>query len=497
MQPSPSRKPARGAIRLWWAVSSATLIVFLLASSFEFTLGSPTHVFAFAVPAAGLCAITSAVLLAFAWRDNNGELGLFALFFLSMSILPLAHALTIPGVLYGDNPTSGFTALVALPMSAIVSWPLLAPRSRAARHLGRRWRPWAAAWTTVLATISITLLVRVDLAPSFDLRSPWAVAVVLGSGAIVVRMSLGHLRLYRLSGHTGSFVASASFIVVGASSLGWLPTEPYSAPFWISHLMDVAGVGTATVAGLIAYRQQADLREAMSPIVSLDPLKALEIGMDPTVHAFVAQLARKDQITRDHVVRVGELASRIGVRAGLNPDRLSALAIAAVLHDIGKLDIDDAILNKPGRLTSEEYSQMQTHAAVGAALLESSPALVPAAPFVLAHHERPDGAGYPNGLRAEQMPTEARIIGACDAFDAIANTRQYRKGQGAQFALSVLREHAGTQFDEEVVELLAAEIRVNPENATSVTFGEIGAGENSQLPSEPVCPDCEHLLQRS
>jgi HD-GYP domain-containing protein (c-di-GMP phosphodiesterase class II) len=258
------------------------------------------------------------------------------------------------------------------------------------------------------------------LRPDPEPRGTWAVAVVLGSGAVVIRMSLGHL---------GSFVASASFIVVGASSLGQLPTEPYNAPFWISHLMDVAGVGTATIAGLVAYRQRSDLREAMSPIVSLDPLKALEIGMDPTVHAFVAQLARKDQITRDHVVRVGELASRIGVRAGLNPDRLSALGIPAVLHDIGKLNIDDSILSKPGRLTSDEYSQMQTHAAAGAALLEASPALVPAVPFVLAHHERPDGAGYPNDLQGDEMPTEARIIGACDAFDAIAHTRQYRKGR--------------------------------------------------------------------
>lgn len=182
-----------------------------------------------------------------------------------------------------------------------------------------------------------------------------------------------------------------------------------------------------------------------------DPLAALEIGLAPVVRRFLAALGEKDQLTRDHVVRVGELAMRVGERSGLSSRELRHLGLAGILHDVGKLAVDQAILTKPGHLTNEEFEQMKQHALIGEQLLSSTPGLERAARLVRSHHDRMDGYGYPDGLSGDQIPLESRIIAACDGYDAIAHTRHYREGVGFDGAASVLKEHAGSQWDTKVV----------------------------------------------
>ena len=174
------------------------------------------------------------------------------------------------------------------------------------------------------------------------------------------------------------------------------------------------------------------------------------------VHRFVAALEAKDPITRDHVVRTAILAMRVGDSIGLPPRRLRSLGLAALLHDVGKLDTPDEVLNKQGRLTPDEYRVIQRHTVDGYDLVAAVPSLAAIAPLVRGHHERVDGDGYPDGLRGQEIPIEARIIAACDAFDAMAHSRQYREGMGHERATAVLREHAGSQWDSSVVDLIVA-----------------------------------------
>jgi HD-GYP domain-containing protein (c-di-GMP phosphodiesterase class II) len=173
--------------------------------------------------------------------------------------------------------------------------------------------------------------------------------------------------------------------------------------------------------------------------------------MAPVVRRFVAALGEKDSLTRDHVVRVGELALRAGERSRLAPRRLRQLGLAAILHDVGKLAVSDAILTKPGRLTPEEFERMKRHTLDGERLLAQTPGLELAARFVRWHHERVDGRGYPDGLAGDEIPLEARIIAAADGYDAISHTRHYREGLGHLGAASILQEHAGSQWDAEAV----------------------------------------------
>jgi HD-GYP domain-containing protein (c-di-GMP phosphodiesterase class II) len=199
------------------------------------------------------------------------------------------------------------------------------------------------------------------------------------------------------------------------------------------------------------------------PVFERDPLAAMEVGLAPVVRRFVAALGAKDAITRDHVVRVGELAMRAGERSRLGPRRLRHLGLAAILHDIGKLTVNDQILTKPGRLTNDEFERMKRHTVDGERLLQSTPGLEQAARFVRSHHERVDGRGYPDGLAGDAIPLEARIIAASDGYDAMATTRHYREGLGHDTAASILEEHAGSQWDVQAVEHVLAVVRESRE----------------------------------
>ena len=159
-----------------------------------------------------------------------------------------------------------------------------------------------------------------------------------------------------------------------------------------------------------------------------------------------------------HGDAVAELSGRVGKRLGIAGGELEALRRAAELHDIGKVAIPDAILEKPGQLSEEEWEFMRRHTVLGERILSAADSLASLGVVVRATHERWDGKGYPDGLSGEEIPLAARIIFACDAFDAITTERPYARRSSPSEAVAELRSCAGTQFDPRVVDALSAEI---------------------------------------
>jgi diguanylate cyclase (GGDEF)-like protein len=159
----------------------------------------------------------------------------------------------------------------------------------------------------------------------------------------------------------------------------------------------------------------------------------------------------RDVSTARHSQTVGRYAEEIGRALGLPGDRVERLRAAGVLHDIGKLGVADAVLQKPGALTDDEWADMRRHPELGARILDHAN-LRDISGWVLAHHERIDGRGYPHGLAGEQIPLEARILAVADAYEAMTADRPYRAALGHDAAREQLRECAGTQFDPRVVE---------------------------------------------
>ncbi|MFZ5882607.1 MAG: HD domain-containing phosphohydrolase [Chloroflexota bacterium] len=181
----------------------------------------------------------------------------------------------------------------------------------------------------------------------------------------------------------------------------------------------------------------------------------LEKTYDQTLKALMSALDARDRETEGHSMRVSRLACLLGEKMGLNSEQLKALERGALLHDIGKIGISDAILHKPGQLTEDEWKIMRMHPEIGARIVERIPFLQESMAVVRYHHERWDGSGYPLGIKGTEIPIHARIFAVVDVFDALTSNRNYRKKSTPQEALQYLREQAGVLFDREIVEALA------------------------------------------
>ena len=174
-----------------------------------------------------------------------------------------------------------------------------------------------------------------------------------------------------------------------------------------------------------------------------------EMQLD-TVIGLAEALDIRDTGTAKHSRTVGRYAKLMALEMGLGEARAERIELAGLLHDVGKIGISDRVLNKPGPLDADEWAQMRTHPQIGARLL-SRPELADLRGWILAHHERPDGQGYPFGLSGEEIPIEARIVAVADAYEAMTADRVYRLALGEQTAREELAAGAGEQFDAEVV----------------------------------------------
>jgi putative nucleotidyltransferase with HDIG domain len=158
----------------------------------------------------------------------------------------------------------------------------------------------------------------------------------------------------------------------------------------------------------------------------------------------------RDAYTQGHSARVTTLAEEVARRLGWSAEQLATLRIGGPLHDIGKLAVSDEVLGKEGKLDPEEIDQIRQHPKIGARILLRMAALREAIPYVLYHHERWDGRGYPSGKAGEEIPVEARVLAVADAFDAMTSDRPYRRALSRDEALAEVERCAGTQFDPEI-----------------------------------------------
>jgi len=182
-----------------------------------------------------------------------------------------------------------------------------------------------------------------------------------------------------------------------------------------------------------------------------------------TLHALAAAVEARDPYTEKHSKRMAEYAVAIAKKLGLSIDKAETIRYAAILHDIGKIGINDEILGKPESLTKEEWLKVKEHSSIGADILSQIGSFREASKLVYYHHERYNGEGYPEKLRGEDIPIGARILAVVDVYDAMTSKRPYRPAYSPRRAVAELKKKVGTQFDKKVVEAL---LKVLNQNAT-------------------------------
>ncbi|WP_069999974.1 HD domain-containing phosphohydrolase [Cellulosilyticum sp. I15G10I2] len=184
-----------------------------------------------------------------------------------------------------------------------------------------------------------------------------------------------------------------------------------------------------------------------------------------TINSLSRTLHEKHSETEEHTMRIRNLSLQLGKRLQLSQDKLDELELLALLHDIGKIGIPDHILLKPSKLTDEEWYIMKTHTEIGYRIAQSTPELSHIASGILAHHERFDGTGYPNGLKGQEIPVSARIINVVDAFDVMTHQRAYKQAFNKDYAIKEILKCSGTQFDPLIASEFISMLKANTSNA--------------------------------
>jgi HD-GYP domain-containing protein (c-di-GMP phosphodiesterase class II) len=245
--------------------------------------------------------------------------------------------------------------------------------------------------------------------------------------------------------------------------------------------------------GLISFNQKEIFRQGeLKLLVSMAEQLAgtitnkelyndLEEFIINMVRSLVFAIEAKDIYTRGHSERVSKYSMLIGKQFDLDKNDYNALKWASILHDIGKIGIPEAILNKPDRLTHEEYEIIKQHPEKGHEILSPIKQLKFALPGIIYHHEHYDGRGYPRGLRGEDIPINARIIAVADTFDAITSNRAYRKARSPEQALKILEEVSGSQLDRRIVD----------------TFKKVYKEDLKLLRKEKTCPTVQKIVPLS
>lgn len=208
-----------------------------------------------------------------------------------------------------------------------------------------------------------------------------------------------------------------------------------------------------------------------------------------TVKALAAAIDGKDRYTRGHSERVARFSVAIGQRMHLDEKELEKLRISALLHDVGKIAIDDAVLKKPAALTEEEFEIMKTHPQRGYKIMSQIPAMKDFLPGMYMHHEMVNGQGYPQGLKGHQIPLQAKIISVADTFDAMTTDRPYQKGMKLSDALARVKMFVGTRYDADVVEALIEACEAGQIKPHSASWRTPAVKINSvETPAEEILP---------
>ena len=431
-------------------------LVFVLTEFGGVMVMPPLWVHFYGVGVSALAAAVLALLLmSVGARRGDARTVLVGGGFTVMAALLAVHGLVTPGVLVGNNGVIALTGGATLPVGAAVLALSGVPRLNARRSI-----PFllglVATSVVVIVSVSLVGVLVPRLVPSVPAaRSPeaWALLAIglLLLGALAIRAA----RTFLLTRRTADLIVVVGLLLLASALWGALALTFTDLGWWLGHVCEFVGI--TLVGSSVAYDlyRAGQSRPLAGDLSASEMVAAEEAFLGARVRALMVRLAEKDSSTEEHTRRVAALAVAIGERFGFTGARLRALAIGGLLHDMGKLSIPNAILQKPGALDDAEFAIIKRHPAHGHELLaELGGFNDTVARLVLDHHERLDGSGYPRGLEADDLALETRILAVCDVYDALVSARVYRAAWTPERALELLRSESGTAFDPDCVEAL-------------------------------------------
>jgi uncharacterized domain HDIG len=418
---------------------------------------------------------------------RNVNITFLSIGFVSLAGLFMLHGLSTPGFIVREG---GALSALSGRLSVVVAsaWVFLSalPTDLAVvRWLSRLQRALVPAWSAVLACGILPAVAnagRMERMVPASAAPPWA-PVVLTAGFCLFAM-YRYRKLYvmtRFPIHLG-IVCSSGLLIVSVLIMTY--GELWEASWWLYHFTLFGSVLIMVGSVIVQYVGQPSVAGLFKTLFRPDPRGLIESSISPSVRSLIAQTENKDAYTAGHNYRVAMYALRLAEHMGVQPRMLRALAQGGIVHDVGKLFIPDEILNKPGRLTPEERAVIEQHPVRGYNLCKQLGFMTEELEIIRSHHERWDGAGYPDRLKGEAIPLLARIAAVADVYDALTSTRSYRAAMSHEEAMKIIAQESGRHFDPRCVDawLSLAEddpafFRAMRSKAAAVKAGAVPAAE--------------------
>lgn len=445
-----------------WPVLAGLLPVLLFEylrtlSPVDPTLQAPGGHFVVVSAASLLAAAIAAAVGVAGRRQRNIQVSFLSLGFMSLAFLFSLHGLSTPGLLMEPSHLPGASAQMSVLVASL--WILFSsapPGGVAFRCLEHAQRWLVPAWAAVMVAVVGAALRWPHLADALPVTSP---PLSIGAAALTIGALVAAALRYWRSYSYSRFPLQQAIVYACAwlASAQWIMTNgtAWRLSWWIYHVELLAATAALVVGMIRQYGEGTSLADAVLGLFVSDPLKRLEMGLSRSVRALVLATEARDPYTAGHSLRVAMNAVRLGEAMGLSGDKLRALAQGGVVHDVGKIEIPDAILNKPGPLTPEERAIVQQHPVTGYRMCSRLGFMKDELDIVRYHHERWDGRGYPDGLAGERIPLLARVLAVVDVYDALTSARSYRGPWTHEQARTYILEQAGRQFDPRCVEAWA------------------------------------------
>jgi HD-GYP domain-containing protein (c-di-GMP phosphodiesterase class II) len=469
-------------------VGSAGLIpVLLLAVSGTHMVMFPPAFHLATVLAAGVLAATAAIAMSLiAARRNDGHAVWLGMAFSVIATLLVIHGLATPGVLLPNNGLVQVAGALNLPICGTILAASGLPILRRPRQVKLLLRIQLTV-VAVLAVAGATALVFSRLVPVVPNPSTTTANVIFVVGAIpLVLLAWRAGRTFLLTRRTSDLIVASGVVWLIGAQYGLLEFTMMDAAWWVAHGLEFAGIGMVGIPAALDLRHAVASRPLVGDFRAADLVEHEEAFLGGRVRALLVRLGEKDPSTEGHTRRVATLAVKIGERLDLPESRLRQLAVGGLLHDIGKLSVPNEILNKPGRLTDEEFAQIRRHPGAGRELLAELGGFPPLVlDLVESHHERLDAGGYPSRVPAGELDIAVRVLTVADVYDALTADRVYRSAWPAERALALLDEETGTAFDPDCVAALRS--LVAPKRAeASDGVAALGTSSPSEAPPRPA-----------
>jgi HD-GYP domain-containing protein (c-di-GMP phosphodiesterase class II) len=426
---------------------------------------------------AGVCALLMSIVAA---RRRDARILCLGMAFAVNAVLLLVHALATPGVILPDNSVVAIAGGLNLPLTAWILAAAGLPALRREHRIGLLLRiEWAAI--AGLATLGALALVFWRLAPDPPAAGSLSAQFVLVTGSIpLIMLAVRASRTYLLTRRHADLIVTAGLVWLIGAEYGLLNFAMMDAAWWAAHALEFSGVAMIGIPAALDLRHAVASRPLVGDLRAGDLVAHEDAFLGGQVRALLVSLGEKDPSTEGHTRRVATLAVAIGERLGLPQGRLRQLALGGLLHDVGKLSVPDHILNKPGRLTNEEFAEIRRHPGAGRALLTELGGFSRLVlELVESHHERLDAGGYPHGITAHELDVAVRILTVADVYDALTAKRVYRDAWPVKRALALLDEETGAAFDPKCVAALRTIITQREQEQEQ---------EPEPEPAEPAAP---------